>query len=108
MSWPNHLTKLSSETYRHFMAKASLFWLLRKMKHDVSSEWKVPAGYVDLCDKTTRTMYEIELSHSPKYRSRKLSLYRVPGYEIIIVDCSKLPDDIDEMRKYLERFIVPD
>jgi len=53
-------------------------------------------------------MYEIELSHSPKYRSRKLALYRVPGYEIIIVDCSKLPDDIDGMRKYLERFIVPD
>jgi len=45
---------------------------------------------------------------SPKYRSRKERLYRVPGYEIIIVDCSKLPKDIDEMRKYMERFIVPD
>ena len=108
MSWPNHLTKLNSETYRHFMAKASLFWILRKLKHDVSSEWKVPNGYVDLCDKTTWTLYEIEFSHSPKYRSRKLSQYRVPGYEIIIVDCSKLPDDIGEMRKYLEMFVVPD
>ena len=60
MSWPNHLTKLSNESYNHFVAKAILFWILRdiqmnqrfivhlnsglnsNVKHDVSSEWKVP------------------------------------------------------------------
>jgi len=86
--------------------------ILRKLKHDVSGGWRVPDGYVDLfdacfaplhqidatassasvpADKTTRTFYEIEFSHSPKYR--------VPGFEIIIVDRSKLPKDIDEIRK---------
>jgi len=52
MSWPNHLTKLSNESYKHFLAKAILFWILRDMNHDVSSEWKVPNGYIDLCDNT--------------------------------------------------------
>jgi len=108
LSWPNHLTKLSNETYKHFMAKSCLFWLLRKMKHDVSSEWRVPNGYVDLCDKTTRTFYEIELHCSPKFRSRKERLYRVSGYEIIIVDCSKMPLDIDGLKAHLERYIIPD
>ena len=108
MSWPNHLTKLSSESYKHFIAKSALFWILRDMKHDVSSEWKVPNGYVDLCDKTTRTFYEVELHFSRKYRNRKIEQYRMPGYEIIIVDCSKMPDVIDEIREYLENFIVPD
>jgi len=108
MSWPNHLTKLSNESYKHFVAKAILFWILRNMKHDVSSEWKVPNGYVDLCDKTTRTLYEIEFHVSKKYRNRKIEQYRMPGYEIIIIDCSKLPSDIDGIRSYLEHFVVPD
>ncbi len=126
MSWPNHLTKLSNESYKHFVAKAILFWILRdiqmnqrfivhlnsglnsNVKHDVSSEWKVPNGYVDLCDKTTRTLYEIEFHVSKKYRNRKTEQYRMPGYEIIIVDCSKTPADVDEIRTYLEQFVVPD
>ena len=126
MSWPNHLTKLSSESCKHFVAKAILFWILRdiqmnqrfivhlnsglnsNVKHDVSSEWKVPNGYVDLCDKTTRTLYEVEFHVSKSYRNRKIEQYRMPGYEIIIVDCSKLPSDVDEIRFYLEQFVVTD
>ena len=57
MSYPNHLTKVSNESYRHFIAKDCLFWLLRNLKHEVATEWKVPNGYVDICDKTTRTLY---------------------------------------------------
>jgi hypothetical protein len=78
------------------------------MKHDVSSEWKVPNGYVDLCDKTTRTLYEIEFHVSKKYRNRKIDQYRMPGYEIIIVDCSKIPEDVDEIRTFLKQYVVPD
>jgi len=108
MSYPNHLTKFSSESNKHFVAKSVLFWILRDMKHEVASEWRVPNGYVDLCDRTTRTFYEIEFHVSPKFRARKLELYRISGYDIIIVDCSKLPSDISEVRDYLERFVVPD
>jgi hypothetical protein len=102
MSWPNHLTKLSNESYKHFVAKAVVFWILRDMKHDVSSKWKVPNGYVDLCDNITRTFYEIEFHVSKEYRNRKIEQYRMLGYEIIIVDCCNLPMDVDEIRAYLE------
>ena len=108
MSYPNHLTKFSNESFKHFMAKACLFWLLRDLKHDVATEWKVPNGYVDICDKTTRTLYEIEFHSSGKFRSRKVNKYQITGYEMIIVDCSKMPLDIYKIRKYLEQFIVLD
>jgi len=78
------------------------------MKHEIATEWKVPKGYVDVCDKSTMTFYEIEFSVSPKFRSRKIEQYRVPGFEIIIIDCSKMPSDIVEIRKFLEEFIIPD
>jgi hypothetical protein len=90
------------------MAKAGLFWLLRNLKHDVATEWKVPNGYVDICDKTTLTLYEIEFQKSPKFRSRKRKQYKISGYKIIIVNGSKMPSDIYEVRKYLEQFIVLD
>jgi len=90
------------------MAKACLFYLLRKMKHDVSSEWRTPNGYVDLCDKTTRTFYEIEFHCSRKYRSRKIDLYRVTGYEVIVIDCSRMPPNMEGMKMYLEQYIIPD
>ena len=102
------MTKFSSEHYRHFVAKAILFYLLRKMKHDVATEYRVPNGYVDIVDKDTMTFYEIENGKSPKYRNLKRELYKVTRYEVIVVDCSKLPDDINEARKYLEQFIVVD
>ena len=108
MSYPNHLTKFSNESYKHFLAKACLFWLLRNLKHDVATEWKVPNGYVDVCDKTTQTLYEIEFQASIKFRSRKHKKYRLTGYELIIADCSKMPSNIYEIRKYLEQFIKPD
>jgi len=102
MSYPNHLTKFSNESYKHFIAKACLFWLLRKMKHEVATEWKVPNGYIDICDKSTNILYEIEFQPSLKFRSRKRRQYKIAGYEIKIIDCSKLPSDIDEIRKCFE------
>ncbi|MFA5771991.1 MAG: hypothetical protein WC974_04595 [Thermoplasmata archaeon] len=108
MSWPNHLTKFCNESYRHFIAKSCLFYLLRKLDHDLRTEWKVPNGYVDIVDMTTRTMYELEFHVAPSVRNRKVELYRQAGYEIIIVDCSKLPSDLTNMARYLEQYVVPD
>ena len=108
MSYSNHLTKFSNESYKHFMAKACLFWILRNLKHDLATEWRVQNGYVDICDKTTHVFYEIELNKSPKLRSRKVDLYLITGYEVIIVDCSKMPSDIDKIQIYLKQYIILD
>jgi hypothetical protein len=108
ISWLNHLTKFSNETYQHFMAKSCLFYLLRKMKHDVATEWRVPNGYIDIVDKTTWTFYEIESHLSKGYRNRKRELYQLTGYDVVVVDCSKLPSDIGEIKEYIKQFIVED
>jgi hypothetical protein len=54
------------------------------------------------------TFYEIENERSPSHRNRKKDLYDVKGYDLIIVDCSKLPTDLDEMKDYIEQYIVID
>ena len=108
MSWLNHLTKFSNETYKHFMAKACMFYILRKMKHELRTEHQIGSGYVDILDITTQTIYEIELSASKKFRERKYEQYKMTCCEIIIVDCSKMPVDFEGMKKYLEEFVVPD
>ena len=108
MSALNHLTKFSNETFEHWMAKATLFYLLRRMKHKVFSEFRVTNGYVDIVDQTTMTFYEIERSVSRKVRERKYELYRTTGYEIIVIDCSKMPDDLESLKDYIGSFVVPD
>ena len=50
MSYPNHLTKFSNESYKHFMVKACLFWILRNRIHDVATELRVSNRYFDNCE----------------------------------------------------------
>jgi hypothetical protein len=90
------------------MAKACLFWLLRNLKHDVATEWKVTNGYFNICDKTTQTLFEIEFQRSKGKRTQKTKQYKNNGYELIIIDCSQIPENIYEIQKYLELFIYPD
>ena len=108
MSYPNHLTKFSNEPYKHFMAKACLFWLLRNLKHDIATEWLLGDGYVDICDKTTHTFYEIEFQISAKHFVEKCVQYNISGYEVIIVNCSKIPKNTIELKRFLAQFILPD
>ena len=108
MSYPNHLTKFSNESFKHFMIKSALFWVLRSMGHEVATEWRVANGYVDICDKTTRTLYELEVNTTIKTKLRKREQYKVSGYDIILIDCSKMELELAGIQKYLERFIVPD
>jgi len=90
------------------MANACLFWLLRNLKHDVATEWRVPNGYVDICDKTIQTLYEVEFHASPKKISQKNKQYKITGYELIIIDCSELPNDIIRIAKYIKKYIHDD
>ena len=108
MKFISTLKRYPNESYKHFMAKACVFYQLCKLKHEVETEWLVGNRYVDIVDKTTRTLYEIEFSSSKKFRARKYEFYNLSGYEIIIIDCSKLSKNIDKMSTYLSQFVVPD
>jgi len=102
------LLKCKMETMPHFMAKACLFFQLCELRHDIRTEWRVPNGFVDIVDLTTQTIYEIEFHHGKGHRNRKIDLYHMSGFEVIVVDCHKLPPTLDEMAVYLEQYIVPD
>ena len=104
----SYLVKYPTESLRHFMAKACLFYRLREMGHDVISEFELPGNFIDLCDKTTMTFYEIELTSSANRCARKVNKYNYVGYDLILINCTNLPDDIYQMRMFLEKFIVPD
>ena len=52
--------------------------------------------------------FTIEFQASQKLRFKKFKKYRITGYEIIIINCSKIPSGINEIHKYLKRYIVMD
>ena len=106
----NKLIMFPGETLKHFAAKAILFRLIRKkLKHNVISEFIITGcGVGDLLDLTVMCQYEIECHGQRSIRNRKLDQYKNKGIEIIVVDCSKLPDSIKAAEEYLEKYLVLD
>ena len=104
----SYLIKFRGESLKHFMAKSCLFYMLRELKHDVISEFELPETYIDLCDKTTMTFYEFELTPTSPRLAVKVDKCNYVGYDLIIIDCREMPDDIYQMRMFLEKFFVPD
>jgi hypothetical protein len=96
------------ESRKHFMVKACLFHLLRTMKHDVVTEFDLPNGVGDLLDVTTSTHYELEFQFKKHHRERKIAQYKRPGFEIIVINCDKLPTKYNALARELKEFIVPD
>jgi hypothetical protein len=104
----NKLNMFKSESLQHFMAKAALFHVLRRMKHDVVTEFALPNGVGDLLDVTTSTHYELEFNFKKHHRKSKIARYKRPGFEIIVINCDKLPTEYNDLAKQLKDFIVPD
>ena len=105
----NKVAMYPTESFKHFMAKCCLVYLLRKLGHDVITEIEITGcGIGDILDLTTKVQYEIELDKSKQVRNSKIDLYRRTGTEIIIVDCHSMPIDIKELAKFLDPYIVPD
>ena len=59
-------------------------------------------------DITTRTVYEFEKSHSPKYRREANEKYIQKGVEVIVIDVKELPDDIFQRYMKLKEFMISD
>lgn len=105
----NKLSMFPGESLRHWIAKAVIFYKLREMKHDLLTEIEITGmGVGDLVDLHTNTQYEIELTHMKKVHKAKEQQYRRDGFEIIVVDCHKMPRDIREIGEFLEPYIIPD
>ena len=72
---PEHINTLrmhSTETLDHWLTKAILFRLLRKMKHDVITEFEVTGmGIGDVFDITTSVQYEVETTSYSKFIEKR-------------------------------------
>jgi len=105
----NKLTLFKGESLRHFTVKAVLFHQLRKLKHDVISEVEIPGlGVGDLIDLTLQIHYEIEFTQTKSIRDGKADKYKRTGFDVIVIDCRKIPDDFKGMQKFLDPYIVVD
>ena len=105
----NKLAMFPNESFKHYMAKCCLVYLLRKLGHDILTEIEITGcGLADVVDLTTSTQYEIELSGSKKVRNSKIEKYKRAGTEIIVVNCWKMPMDLNELMRFIDDYIVPD
>jgi hypothetical protein len=76
---PEHVNTLrmhTTETLDHWLTKAIIFRLLRKMKHDVITEFEITGmGIGDIFDLTTATQYEVETTSYSKFLQRRKEDY---------------------------------
>ena len=105
----NKLITIDNEKLNHFSAKVIMFYVLSELDHDITTECQIiGVGRVDLYDVTTKTVYEFETSHSPKYRKEINEKYIQNGVEVIVVNINELPDDIFQRYIKLREYVIPD
>lgn len=94
-----------NESMKHWMAKAVLFKLIRGRGRTVGTEVEINGAIVDVVDIDSLIGYEIE--SNPKKSVIKSKLKRLWHLrDVFFIDASKVPDNIEEAEKYLERFVV--
>ena len=102
----NTLKMYPSESLDHWITKALVFKLLRKLKHDVVTEFEITGmGIGDVFDLTTSVQYEIETVSHPKSVKRKAEQYTRVGVEVIVIPIARLPKDNREREKALKEYI---
>jgi len=104
----NKLVAHHAEHIRHFQAKATLFFLLREMRHDVVTEFSIEGiGHGDLLDISARVQYEVESEKSIANSNKAKEKYKQSGLDLIIVQINHMPKDINEIGEYLKEYIRP-
>ena len=106
---PSDLNRLKmhvNETLDHWITKAILFRILRKMKHDVITEFEITGmGIGDIFDLTTSVQYEVETTSHSKFLQRRKGDYSRDGVEIIVIPLARLPEDMKGREKELEGWV---
>jgi hypothetical protein len=105
----NKLKMFTKESLDHWIAKALTFYILRKMRHDVVTEFEITGlGQGDILDLTTNTQYEIETVNKKTYHQRRIEQYRRVGVDVIVIPTNKLSYDIKDRIRMLKQYIRPD
>jgi hypothetical protein len=105
----NKLKMFTKESLDHWIAKALAFYILRKMRHEVVTEFEITGlGQGDILDLTTNTQYEIETVNNRNYHKRRVEQYRRVGVDVVVIATNKLTTDIKEKLKMIKINIRPD
>jgi len=88
---------------KHWIVKAMIFKILREMGRMVGSEVEVDGGIVDVIDVDNMIVYEIEMKMCwQEYETNMFGKLR----DIFVIDLKKVPDDLNDIEKYLREKIV--
>ena len=102
----NTLKMHMNETLEHWITKALVFRLLRKLKHEVITEFEITGmGVGDVLDLTTSVQYEIETTSYSKFIERRKHDYERIGVEVIVIPLKKLPVGISQREKTLKQYL---
>jgi len=106
---PEHVNTLKmypSESMDHWITKALVFRLLRKLKHEVVTEFEITGmGLGDILDLTTSVQYEVETISYPKYIQDRAKQYVRIGVDVIVIPVGKLPKDLKQRNKALKEYV---
>ncbi len=93
------------ESTKHWVIKALLFKLLRERGRTVGTEVEIKGAIVDVLDVDNLIGYEIESNFNSKAVDCKLKrLWKL--HDVFFIDVKKVPDNVLEAEKYLEKFVV--
>ena len=93
------------ESLKHWLTKAVLFKLIRDRGRTAGTEIELNGGIIDVVDIDNLIGYEVESKPNVSTAKRKLKrLWQLR--DVFFIDAGKVPDDIGEAEKYLERFVV--
>jgi hypothetical protein len=105
----NKLKMFTKESLDHWIAKALTFYILRKMRHEVVTEFEITGlGQGDILDLTTNTQYEIETVNNRNFHKKRVEQYRRVGVDVVVIPTNKLPIDPKDKCRALKQFIRPD
>ena len=102
----NKLKMHTLESLDHWITKALLFRILRKLKHDVITEFEITGmGVGDLFDLTTSVQYEVERVSYSKFVERRKGDYERVGVDIVVIPLARLPVGNKEKEKALREWV---
>lgn len=108
--WENEgVVKYHSDGYKHFIVKSAICFVLRKNGHDFCTEHEFPNGRIcDVLDVETFLVYECESNASSSDVEEKLGNFwdYDEVRDTIVIDPTDAPDDIGEIRDWVEDRLV--
>ena len=95
------------EGFKHRMVKMAVMSLLKDAGIDSFSEVAMEGGVVDIFDATRRIIIECETELDEAKKQKKIDQYdNVMVREFIFIDLRKVPENLNEMKTYLEDKVI--